>query len=161
MTARRLTRLLRKKAAKAEAAAAGAVKPEAATGGKTTVKAEAAKGGKKAVKAEPKVKIAAAAGSSGDTAMKKPAACKPAIMKKPVLRVNTKAQSMPTPGKGNEAPPSDYKGGRIYWKINRMAFRVIRRMPEYKTETSIKWKGQQPTKNEWQSALSAIDSYKI
>ena len=150
----------KKTAAKAEAAAAGAVKPETATGGKTTVKAEAAKGGKKAVKVEPKVKIAAAAGSSVDTAMKKPAACKPTVMKKPVLVIRSKAQSMPTPGKGNEAPPNDYKGFRLYWKINRMAFRVIRNMPEYETETSIKRKGPQPTKNEWESALSAIDSYK-
>ena len=72
----------------------------------------------------------------------------------------SKAEPMPTPCKGTEAPPSDYKGGRVYWKINRKTFRVIRKMPKYETEKPIKWTGDEPTKKEWNAALSAIDNYK-
>ena len=61
---------------------------------------------------------------------------------------------------GIEAPPSDYKGGRVYWNINRKSFRVIRKMPMYKTEKSIKWTSEKPSKKELNAALSAIDKYK-
>ena len=85
------------------------------------------------------------------------------VMKKPSAgpyKVPSKNAPMPTPPKGTEAPPSDYHGGRIYWKVNRMAFRVIRRMPEYRTEKPVKWSGDKPSKKDWAAALNAIDQYK-
>jgi hypothetical protein len=85
-------------------------------------------------------------------AMKKPAAA--------IYKVPSKIAPMPTPHAGTEAPPSDYRGGRIYWKINNKAFRVIRRMPEYATERKVKWSGNKPSQENWMAALAAIDQFK-
>jgi hypothetical protein len=98
------------------------------------------------------------------TAMKATATKATAVkaMKKPasvIFKVPSKTAPMPTPHAGTEAPPSEYRGGRIYWKINRMAFRVIRRMPEYATERQVKWSGTKPTKANWAAALASIDQY--
>jgi hypothetical protein len=101
----------------------------------------------KAVKVEPKVAAAP------KKVTKKPAA--------QIYTVTSKTAPMPKPLKaGQDAPPSDYRGGRIYWKLNRMAFRVIRKMPQYATEKQVRWSGDKPTKKDWLKALDAIDQYK-
>ena len=110
---------------------------------------------KKVVKAEAGVKCAAA---------KKCKAAKPAVRKRPAAverLVLTKSNApMPKPPKSEDAPPTDYKGGRIYWKNKGTKFRVIRRIPNYATERQVSWGGTKPTTAVWKAALSLIDTYK-
>jgi hypothetical protein len=114
-------------------------------------KAEAAVPKTKAAVPKAKAMKAKATKANAVKAMKKPSAV--------IFKVPSKTAPMPTPQAGTEAPPSDYRGGRIYWKINNMAFRIIRRMPEYATERRVKWSGKKPTKANWSAALSTIDEY--
>ena len=74
--------------------------------------------------------------------------------------VVTKKSKVPVSRGGQDAPPSIYKNGRIYFKINQMAFRVIRKFPVYSTERKIRWEGNTPTNAEWNRALDTIDEYK-
>lgn len=117
----------------------------------------------KAVKAEPKKRgrppkvVKKPAAATGKLATAKGKSAKKA---KPEPVTVSKTDPMPKPPVGTEAPPSDYKGGRIYWKISSMAFRVIRKRQNYASEKRIKWATAKPTKGEWKSALRAIDDYK-
>ena len=75
--------------------------------------------------------------------------------------VVTKDSKVPVPsGDGQDAPPSIYKNGRIYFKVNKMAFRIIRKFPVYRTERKLRWAGKKPTNAEWKTALRMIDDYK-
>jgi hypothetical protein len=65
----------------------------------------------------------------------------------------------PCPADGLDGETMDYKGGRIYWKTNSTAFRVIRVRGNYGTEKKIRWAKWRPVPTEWQRALSAIDEY--
>ena len=58
-----------------------------------------------------------------------------------------------------DGPTHDYRNGRIYWKANAFAFRVIRKRGLYKTEKKIKWSKKTPTQAEWDAAKLAIVEY--
>ena len=94
------------------------------------------------------------------TVVKKEKGGSKARVKLPVPVALTRKDPMPEPTKGEEAPPTDYKGGRIYWKISSMAFRVIRKRKNYGSEKKIRWKKSKPSRGEWKKALDSIDEYK-
>ena len=85
--------------------------------------------------------------------------------------VKTEAQSMPTPpptypnapalvptvaSGSTDGPTHDYRGGRIYWKANSFAFRVIRERGMYKSERKIRWETKTPKQSEWDAARLSI-----
>ena len=64
----------------------------------------------------------------------------------------------PCPCRG--ASPTFYKGGVIYLSEARKNFRIIRQLPNYATEASVKWVKAKPSQRTWDEALSKIDSYR-
>ncbi len=113
----------------------------------------------KAAKVEPKAKAKAKAKATkaapATKLKKKPAAAKP----EPV-DMSKKNAPMPKPQKGSEAPPSNYNGGRIYYKNNIRAFRATKKYPIFGSEKKVRWAKDAPNVREWKSALEAIDKYK-
>ena len=125
---------------------------------------KAMKAGKAAPAAKVETKVKAAPKAKATPKAKvKVAKAEPVLKKKPAaapVDMTKKNAPMPKPPTGCEAPPSNYNGGRIYYKTNIKAFRVIRKFPIFGTEKKVKWAKDRPTIVEWKSALKAIDEYK-
>ena len=56
--------------------------------------------------------------------------------------------------------PIFYKKGVIYCSIPKQKFRIIRALPDYATETSVRWPKGKITAASWAEALSKIDNFK-
>jgi len=102
---------------------------------------------------QPKPVVKKAMKAKKDPKAMKAKTAKPA---KPARKVWTTRP--PLPSLGDDAV--FYKGGVIYTSTTRKAFRVIQALPDYATETGVKWKGARPTAAEWGKALKKIDTYK-
>ena len=132
----------------------------------------ASKADAKAEREAAKAAIAAAkVGAKADAKTKKEAAKKEAVrvkkepsavMKRPARAYMQAPKSLPALSLkvDEDGPTYDHNGGRIYWKANSKAFRVIRVKGEYGTEKRIRWSKWCPIPKDWKLALNAIDSYK-
>ena len=69
-------------------------------------------------------------------------------------------KAMPKVHEKGDGPTHDFRNGRIYWKTNAFAFRVIRKRGLYKTEKKITWANKKtPTQGDWDAAKLAIVEY--
>ena len=74
--------------------------------------------------------------------------------------VESKSTPVPRAPAGENAPPHDYRGGRIYSNRQHKVFRVIRQRGIYKIERKIGWSDDNPSPSEWRLALKLIDDYR-
>ena len=81
------------------------------------------------------------------------------VDKKPAAACSGVQAPPPCPSK-NTAGPVDYMSGRIYCSPSKNCFRVIRKFPEYGTESKVGWGSLgKPDPTTWAAALKAIRDY--
>ena len=145
MTTRKVTKAEEQKAARAEKADLKKAEKLAAL----------------ALKPSKRVQRAAAKKAAAHPLLKRPLADADACKRNPdAVLVKSNAAPMPRPPAGADAPPHDYKSGRIYYKRSSRTFRVIRLRGVYKTERKVQWSDCDPSPSEWKAALKLIDDYK-
>ena len=81
-------------------------------------------------------------------------------MKATPIKAEKKMWTTKPPKPSVDDPPTFYKKGVIYCSKKRGCFRVIKRLPDYATESNVKWPNGVITAAAWNEALSKIDKFK-